>query len=609
MKKTLLYGLLSAGMVLGATSCSDFLEPEPANNNTTDKVYSDWNQAVAAHIDTYNFLRHGAHRINNSWLDAATDLAYTSYSTGGVRTSLNIGNYYGSSGAPELTASWEHFYRGIRKCNQTIEKLPLVPKAADLSEETYTENKNRYISEAYFLRAFFHWELFLRYGAIPYIDEVMDPTDQATLLSKAERPSTSEYVGNILADLETSREHLLPYAEGIKADYSGEISQPMCDALKCKVLLYMASPRFAAESGKTWNDAMKAYEKFFEDYPGYELTTMSAQFDTPAKVMTAVWQQNQYAGNNKEVIFFRNDPVANWGAIAADVNIGEGGSGGCCPSQNLVDMFDMADGTSPFASYDITGAPVYTNGVPAIAAGSTYTDQTMWENRDPRLEAYILHHGMAWGYQNPVIDVRLGGADNKAGNANATKTGYYMRKWIADDILSNNHGGTSYRNWCFIRLAEMYLSYAEILNEISFADNKAIIAAYLDMVRMRAGLPQLATRPDYDSFTQETMRNFIHKERTIELCFEEQRWWDVRRWSCAVKALSRPIYGIEVAQDGKITRKTVTGSERQFDAKMYLYPIPEAQYWIIGEYANAQVGIQDNPGWGESTVAPKGDTM
>ena len=83
------------------------------------------------------------------------------------------------------------------------------------------------------------------------------------------------------------------------------------------------------------------------------------------------------------------------------------------------------------------------------------------------------------------------------------------------------------------------------------------------------------------------MRNFIRKERTVELAFEEHRAWDVRRWNVAEEALGRDIIGIDVASNGTITRKVA--QKRVFQKKMYLYPIPEGEYW--------KTGIENNPEW------------
>ena len=112
MKKQLLYITFALGITASTlTSCEDvfggFLDKQPSNELTEEEVFSDWNTMKQFHTDTYNFLLHGAGRINSSWLDAATDLAHTSYANGGTRTSFNIGNYYAWGGNAEFTGIWE----------------------------------------------------------------------------------------------------------------------------------------------------------------------------------------------------------------------------------------------------------------------------------------------------------------------------------------------------------------------------------------------------------------------------------------------------------------------------------------------------------------------
>ena len=220
---------------------------------------------------------------------------------------------------------------------------------------------------------------------------------------------------------------------------------------------------------------------------------------------------------------------------------------------------------------------------PAINASSGYSEATMWSNRDPRLSATVLWHGVTWG--SGTINVILGQRDNPVGNANSTPTGYYVRKYIPENILSSNHTGTSYRNWAIIRYAEILLNYAEAMNEANGPSAEVYDA--LDQVRHRAGITgNVADRTDLTS-SKENMRRFIRRERTVELAFEEHRFWDVRRWNVAPAALSRDIYGVDVASDGTISRKVA--QNRVFEGKMYLYPIPETEEWVTG--------IQNNAGW------------
>src|SRR5574344_651817 len=256
MKRLHIFLTIALAVGVSLTSCSDFLDKEPSNTLTKDDVLGSWTNLEKHHFDTYNFLRHGACRISSSWLDAATDLAETSYGTGGVRTSFNIGNYYGTSGANELTDTWETFYRAIRKCNQTITTLEncndTTMKTSDLTWDTYKARKQNYISEAKFLRAYFHWELFLRYGPIPYVKKVLDP-DGDLLSGYSTRPTLKVFLDSLTEDIKGSESGLLTYAQvkASKSSYAGRVSQPVASALYARIMLYMASPRFSSDSGVT----------------------------------------------------------------------------------------------------------------------------------------------------------------------------------------------------------------------------------------------------------------------------------------------------------------------------------------------------------------------
>lgn len=588
MNKTLLYGALFVFSSLTFTACEDmfggFLNKQPSNELTEEQVFSEWTTTRQFHFDTYNFLRNGQCRINNSWMDAATDLAETSYSTAGTRVSFNIGNYYTSEAANELTDTWEHYYRGIRKCNMLLERIDKVPKAADDSETKYETDKKNYKAEARFLRAYFYWELFLRYGPVPLVTTVLDP-DGDLLSNYTTRPTTKEFVVDfVLKELKDCEADLMEKSTSDEEGNQGRISQPMARALYSRVMLYMASPRFSKESGVSWAQAAEAAKSFMDDYGSlYGLYTKDAD---PVTCYTNAILKNTYTEGNNEVIFWRNDVPVYWAAVSNDTPVGEGGNGGLCPSQNLVDMYDMQNGSSPFSSYDDTGAPVYGSDLkPSVNPGSGYNEATPYENRDPRFAATVLYNGVSWG--NGVINVLKGQRDNPVGNANATPTGYYVRKYMPEVILNNNHSGNSYRNWIIMRYAEILLNYAEALNESEGPTAEVFNA--LQQIRNRVGMNSLLnSRTDLQ--TKEGMRRFIHRERTVELAFEDHRAWDVRRWNVAVEALSRPIYGMEVSKEnGRFVYTRKIAQKRVFEQKMYLYPIPEGEVW--------KANIQNNEGW------------
>lgn len=583
MKKYSIFALALAMGAMTLTSCEDafgnFLDKQPSNELTKADVLGDYTLLVQNHNDTYNFLLHGANRINSSWLDAATDLAESSIGTSGTRTTFNIGNYYGSGGSAELTSVWESRYRGIRKCNITINTLEADTenklRPADIKEDLYNTQKANYIAEARFLRAYFYWELFLRYGPVPLVTTELDPNGDL-MTGYTTRPDLKTFMDYLFKEVKECEAGLKTATETNDATYAGEANKPSARALYVRMMLYMASPRYSAQSNVTWQQAADAAKGFLDDYGSeYSLETRT---NGGVAAYNNAWLLNSYADKNPEIIFFRNDVAIGWSGISTDTPVGEGGQGGLCPSQNLVDMYDMEDGSAPFKKYDKTGAPVYTNGKPEINEESGYSEQHMWQNRDPRLAATVLYNGVEWNGRQ--INVVRGMGDNPIGNQNVTPTGYYVRKYIPETILSSNHSGTAKRLWRIFTYSEILLSYAEALNEADYAGNKDQVCDLLDQIRHRGGiLGNVADREDLDS--QEAMRNFIHKERTIELAFEEHRWWDVRRWNVAGEALGRDIYGVDVAADGTITRKVA--QTRKWQDKFYLYPIPEAEVWKIGQ--------------------------
>ena len=249
MKK---YSIFALALVMGAmtlTSCEDafgnFLDKQPSNELTKAEVLGNFTLLEENHNDTYNFLLHGANRVNNSWMDAATDLAESSIGTSGTRTTFNIGNYYGGGGAAELTSPWESRYRGIRKCNITINTLEQDTenklRPADIDVELYNSRKANYIAEARFLRAYFYWELFLRYGPVPLVTTELDPNGDL-MTGYTERPDLKTFMDYLFKEVKECESSLKTYAETSDATYAGEVNQPTARALYVRMMLYMASP-------------------------------------------------------------------------------------------------------------------------------------------------------------------------------------------------------------------------------------------------------------------------------------------------------------------------------------------------------------------------------
>ncbi|WP_437922071.1 RagB/SusD family nutrient uptake outer membrane protein [Sphingobacterium sp. LRF_L2] len=590
MKKTVikmtLTGLLFTGSLLISCEKSTYLDKQPSGELTEEQVWSSWSNTVYFYTDTYNFLRNGLARFNSSWMDEATDLAEASRSSAGVRSSFNVGNFYASGGSPEIVDTWSHYYTGIRKVNLFLAHVDNVPFGTEVTSAVGEATRTRMKAEMRFFRAYFYWELCLRYGAIPIITEAIDPGQDITeVLASYPRPAS---VGTcfewIVAELNNCYGDLTADTDLSTADY-GLVTKGVNLALLSRIKLYLASPYYASLGLYSWQDAADAAEIFIENWGnGIRYALYQNTADYSKAYQNAI--NTRAVDGNKESIFWKNAPVGDWWQDESPV--GFGGYGGLCPSQTLVDMYDMADGTSPFSSYDASGAPNYdVNGNPTINSSSSYQEQNPYINRDPRFYSTVLYNGAQWWSRN--METTVNGTDNPKGNAYKTTTGYYNRKYHDDSQTSYlDNSKTMYRNWIFIRYAEILLNYAEALNEAQGPSNR--VFEVLQQLRDRVGLTaKLSARADLQS--KEALRNFIRKERTIELAFEDHRWWDVRRWQVADQAIGRPIYGINItkASDGTLTYIRQVVQERVFQDRFYLYPIPEAEIW--------KTGWTNNSGW------------
>ena len=205
-----------------------------------------------------------------------------------------------------------------------------------------------------------------------------------------------------------------------------------------------------------------------------------------------------------------------------------------------------------------------------------------YENRDTRLAATVLMNVAS--FKGKKVAVYPGGGD-AIPNPNATKTGYYLRKFLNEDVNIQTGGSSSGHVVPLFRLAEIYLNYAEALNE--YDPTNPDIEVYLNKVRHRASLPNIAT-----GLSQEQMRKAIQHERRVELAFEEHRFWDVRRWKIASSTLGSPLMGVQIERKagGGFTYTPAEVEQRVFQPKMYWYPIPQSEVLKLKQW-------KQNKGW------------
>jgi hypothetical protein len=354
-------------------------------------------------------------------------------------------------------------------------------------------------------------------------------------------------------------------------------------ALKSRLLLYAASDLFntpawaagypepllislpAGDRALRWKAAADA-AKAVIDLPG----TGYAMFNNYSTLFRAF--------NNSEIIFTRRNGASN-AFEQANFPIGfDRGNSGTGPSQDLVDAYEIKVNATTSVKFDWSN--------PLHAATPYATTGAL--ARDPRLAATIAVNNSNFSSVSGVtrpLQIYSGGRDGKP-VVNATKTGYYLRKYVNESLnITNNQ--TAVHSWIYFRLAEMYLNYAEALNE--YSPGHADIKINYDRVRNRPGvlMPLLPA-----GLNQAAVRERIRNERRVEFAFEDHRAWDVRRWMIAPATLGAPLRGVDVTRTpaATFTYAPVVVEARVFQPKMYLYPIPQGDL-------NISSGLKQNPLW------------
>ncbi|MEX0986612.1 MAG: RagB/SusD family nutrient uptake outer membrane protein [Bacteroidales bacterium] len=551
------------------TGCEDYLDPEVITYENYEQVTSSYNYTKQRLASVYSVIQPGFTRLDGAMLASASDEAEHTNEASDIQF-LNTGSWNAYSNPDNV---WAHYYRGIYKANQYIvstdsvdlDQYKLDPEKQEVYQ-LYLKEIARWKSEARFLRAYFYFELIKRYGGVPIIT-VAGSIDQD--FSLVNRNSLEECV-RFVADECDACAAVLPERPATLEDL-GRATKGAALALKSRILLYAASDLFndpSWESGFSapelisvsgdrqvrWQEAAVAAKAVIDLSPAarYKLTSNYSD----------LFGSENY--RDSEVIFCDRAGNSNDFEIA---NFPVGyklGNSGTTPSQNLVDAYE-----------DRTGLPI-------TDPGSVYDPGDPYSNRDPRLKATILTNNST--FFNRPVESFIGGLDGPP-IAQATRTGYYLNKYV-NQGLELETGQTSVHSWIILRLAEIYLNYAEALNE--YDPGNADIEDYVNDVRNRAGMPDLTS-----GLSQDEMRERIRHERRIELAFEEHRNWDVRRWVIASDVLSSPLEGIQITRnpaDSTFSYQNIIVENRVFRNEMYLYPIPQSEIAIAA-------GLMQNPGW------------
>jgi starch-binding outer membrane protein, SusD/RagB family len=549
--------------ILTTSSCSDYLEKESEVDTTLnyDDIFSDVRYAPGFLNNIYNNIYDGHTRFGGAMLAAGSDEAICSNSG----SPINLFNKNAINTTTNPDDVWDAMYKGIRKCNIFLKELGpngIITKTNSIPiTKEGVAVRNYYKGQALFLRAFFHFELLKRYQNIFYISNVIDSFNEAELYNNEQIPF-QHAIDSIVKDLDEAS--LLMPATYPDDSYKGRPISWTPLALKSRVLLYAASPLNNSENDKAkWQRAANA-AKVIIDSRAYGLVS---PFNS---IFTTLY--------NRETIFAtrainRNDIETN------NYPVSYQGNGYMNPTEDLMQAFGMT-------------AKTYIRRYDEYNPNDPYSINNS-RKREDRFRFTAFFNGSK--LKDTTVWTYVGGKDGLFSTATATKSGYYMSKFIDTslDLAKNN---TSLRPWIYMRYAEILLNYAEALNEADNVANFTTISSTLDLLRNRANIRPFDAADRTLLRDQNEMRKYIKQERRLELAFEEHRFWDLRRWNDAESVLNKPVNGMRITKDdlGNFTYTVFVAEQRVFDPKMYWYPIPRKE---ILKFRNAGKTILQNPGW------------
>lgn len=604
--------ILSFAVIFLIAGCKkDFFEQIPDDRLTIDQVFQERNYSERYLANVYMYIMDESDQSMPNrvpWFNMTDEGDVTRYGQ-----DYNVGNWDASSSSYNF---WDHYYKGIRSATYFMQRIGENKEI--LNSEGGAELIIRYRAEARALRAWFYAALIKQYGPVVILpgDEVV-PVDVQVEDTKRPRNTYDECVEYIISELDKAAEEL-PLWYNADRDY-GRMNKAVCLALKARVLLYAASP---LNNGNTmysdflnidgeplinqtydetkWKQAADAAK----DVIDLGLFSLYKEYNSGELDPFLSYQNLFFKKWNEEVIFARNNNELTgsnccriWDRRSSPrFTSGYSANG---PTQKLVDAYQMNNGTVPITGYNSDGSPIINSASGYIESGfstedTKYTESGTWNmyvNREPRFYASIIYSGAYWvnkaDYPMKVEMFYRGNNGKFNAGSDYSSTGYLPRK--------NIHPETNYiqkkyvyRPLIMMRLAEIYLSYAEALNE--YDPGNPDIAKYINLVRERGGIPDLPS-----GLSQNEMRDRIHRERQIELAFERTRFFDTRRWLIAEETDGGIFYGMDIDSGENSTDPSfynrVKMEDRVFEKRNYLWPIPQNEIDINGDI------VVQNPGW------------
>jgi len=587
--KNILFYLIG---LLVFSSCDDMFDP--ADENT--RQIEDLTEESAYVHGLLNYAYDRMPYLTTTQTDVATDDAVTNV-TNNYRT-MALGTWQSDNNP---VSQWDQCKDGVQYVNlflSMVEKVSWAPSSASKQQMFIDRLKG----EAFGLRALFYYYLLQAHGGLAddgvlYGVPLLTTPENGSSDYNQPRALFADCVKQCFADCDSAMA-LLPVtyedistADAIPAKYralganvsnfnlvfGGKarnlLSGKVAEAIKAQVALLAASPAFREQSGVTSEQAALLCANVLKridweiDPQGNIWYKNKAKLEPEGgEMLEILWREDRHKNADQES---RNFPPTLYGK--GEIN----------PSQNLVDAFPMA------------------NGLPVTASNSGYDAKNPYADRDPRLSHYIIYNGAK--FRN--IDIVTGRYANSKGEvkdnienvSTSTRTGYYMSKLLREDVNPQSSNLVEQQHiYARIRYTEIFLAFAEAANDAwgPTGDGGTGHSAYdiIKAIRERAGIaPEIPGVERVDAYLEECksnkdmMTSLIRNERRIELCFENKRFWDLRRW---MLPLNEPVDGVEITKidadkdpdpDNLVYRRFKV-EDRVFDSSYQYYgPIPRGE--------------------------------
>ncbi len=635
MKRIYTYILLFF-IVIGYSSC-DYLDIIPDETTTDEDTYADKHAARRYLYSCYGYLPQSNSSAGS--LDLMTgDEVITAFEHE-TFAAFPKGNY---SAANPVISYWNTFFQGLRQCHMLLERLDAVP---DLEPDV---NKD-YKAQLKFLIAYYHYMMIRSYGPVILIKETPNiNTTVADYLGRTPLDECVEWVSNLLDEAAAD----LPAIRPTSSEY-GLATSVAAKAVKAKLSLYAASPLFNGNA-EFYSDFVdkEGVNLIPTTYDANKWVVarddLKAAIDWAESNGHALYYKDDYRLDESEanpypeqgVVRRMRTGLVDWKSRHTEVLLAEtrteGGYGIQNKSLPFVENASAWNGVSPTWTmlnrfYTKNGLPWdedpeynYKTKTQVVTVDESRVDQAMPGrktilfnlDREPRFYAWVAFQGGYYevlnsttspGYKNDYVDnarvicsFLLGGNCGRGPvgilrPGNYSPGGYLNKKGVDPNTIAATSGTTlNQYPWPIIRLADLYLAYAEACVEVGTAVDLESAKTYLNKVRVRAGIPTVEESWNgIATLNQDKLRTIVRQERMVEMYLENENFWDMRRWLLAEKYFGVKAQGMNILTDDidEFATLTTISFERKFQSPtQYLLPIPSGDI-------NRDPQLVNNPGY------------